>query len=207
MATLYFRYGVMNSSKSANLLMVNHNYTSADKETIVFKPARDTRDGAFVSSRVLDEKIPATMIGKSEYGRMYQIAEESKPSAILVDEVQFFNERQVKELADIVDDFNIPVLCYGLMSDFTGHLFEGSKALIENGARLEEIKTVCIQCEKKADFNMRVLNGEPTFDGEQIQVGGNESYQAVCRKCYNRKLRRYKENSILNKKEGYKEED
>lgn len=199
MATLYFRYGAMNSSKSANLLMVNYNYTSADKETIIFKPALDTRDGDFVKSRVLEEKVPAVMIEKTEYGKMYSIVEREKPDAVLVDEVQFFNERQVKELADIVDDFDIPVLCYGLMADFTGHLFEGSKSLIENGARLEEVKTVCVHCERKAQYNMRLLDGEPTFHGEQVQVGGNESYQSVCRKCYNRSRQRIKEKEILDK--------
>lgn len=186
MAKLYFRYGTMNSSKSAQLLMVNHNYISEGKTTLIFKPSLDTRDGAYVKSRVIKEHLPAILITDNDKGKMYELVKKERPNAVLVDEVQFFSEEFIVELVDIVDSLNIPVLCYGLMTDFTGHLFEGSKSLIENGARLEEVKTVCVYCDVKANYNMRVVDDIPVFSGEVVQVGGNESYKAVCRKCYNK---------------------
>lgn len=187
MTTLYFLYGTMNSSKSAQLLMKNYNYVSEGKKTVVIKPSIDTRDKGYVKSRVLAEKLKAYEIEPTDELKIYNIVADEKPDVVLVDEVQFMTENQIKELAKIVDEFNITVLCYGLMSDFTGHLFEGSKALIENGAKLEHVKTVCVYCNNNANYNMRINDGIPIFEGEQVKVGGNESYKAVCRKCYNDK--------------------
>lgn len=184
MATLYFRYGTMNSSKSAQLLMVHHNYHEQGKRAVIFKSSLDTRSGPYVGSRAINTQVEAIQIGILELGTMFNYVREHKPDCVLVDEVQFMSEVQIDELAKIVDLLNTPVICYGLMTDFQGNLFSGSKRLIELGARLEEVKTVCWYCSHRATFNMRFQNGKPVFDGEQILIGGNDEYKPVCRKCY-----------------------
>lgn len=184
MAKLYFKYGTMNSSKSAQLIMVDYNYKDQGKETLIFKPVLDTRDGAFVKSRALDTKVDAILVEKERDDFMFKKTQELMPNCVLVDEVQFMSSKQVDELARIVDLLNVPVICFGLMTDFQSNLFGGSKRLVELGAILEEIKTVCWDCKARAVHNMRLLDGKPTFNGEQVQVGGNESYKPVCRKCY-----------------------
>lgn len=105
------------------------------------------------------------------------------PDCILVDEAQFLCKNNVNELSNIVDELNIPVICYGLRADFKQNFFEGSKALMEIADKIEEIKTIC-ECGAKATVNMRVINGNPTIEGEQILIGGNETYRSVCRRCY-----------------------
>jgi thymidine kinase len=186
MAKLYFRYGTMNSSKSAQLLMVHHNYTEQGKTAVIFKPLLDTRDGSVVKSRALDTSVPAILVGITRVGTMFDYTEKNRPACVLVDEVQFMSIPQIDELAKIVDLLNIPVIAYGLMTDFQTNSFSGSRRLIEIGARVEEIKTVCWSCSRKAVYNMRLANGVPVFDGEQVQVGGNESYKPVCRCCYHK---------------------
>lgn len=186
MAQLYFNYGTMNSSKSAQLLMVHHNYVSQGKTVMVFKPKLDTRDGAYVKSRALEDKIPAFSIDSNEYDFMFNLVEKQKPDCVLVDEVQFLTTHQIDELGRIVDLLGIPVIGYGLMSDFQANLFPGSKRMIELGAKLTEIKTVCWYCDAKAVHNMRFYKGKPIFEGEQVMVGGNESYKPVCRACFNK---------------------
>lgn len=184
MAKLYFRYGTMNSGKSAHLLMVHHNYVEQGKNVVIFKPLLDTRDGDFVKSRALNGKVPAILIGIVTVGTMFDYVEKHKPACVLIDEVQFMTEEQVDEMTKIVDLLNVPVITYGLMTDFQTNLFTGSRRLIEVGAKVEEIKTICWDCENKAVYNMRLSDGVPVFSGEQIQVGGNESYKPVCRQCY-----------------------
>jgi thymidine kinase len=115
---------------------------------------------------------------------MRAIAAAEKPNCILVDEAQFLHRHQVKQLIDIVDELDIPVIAYGLRADFLGQLFPGSSQLLAVADTIEEIKTVCWFCDKKAIMNMRCKDGEPVFHGEQIHLGGNESYIPVCRKCY-----------------------
>ena len=185
MAKLRFYYGTMNSSKTANLLMVRHNYLEQGKQIQVFKPAIDTRDVGVVKSRALNEKVPAILVDSSTKDFIFDSVKKERPSCVLIDEVQFLNTLQIIELGRIVDELNIPVIAYGLLTDFKGELFEGSKKLIEIGAVLSEIKTVCMYCTTKASYNMRLNNGKPVTHGEIVQVGGNESYQPVCRKHYN----------------------
>ncbi|WP_128895342.1 thymidine kinase [Longirhabdus pacifica] len=195
MAQLYFRYGTMNSSKSAQLLMVNHNYEEQGKKTIIFKPALDTRDGKYVKSRALIGNVTATIIQKEDKGEMFQHAKSIMPDCVLVDEAQWLHENHIDELTDIVDELSIPVICYGLLTDFQGHLFDGSRRLLEVADKREEVKTVCRYCNKKAMFNMRVFEGEPIFHGEQLQVGGNESYIPVCRKCFKDRKQKWESNA------------
>lgn len=183
MAKLRYKYGTMNSSKSANLLMIRHNYIEQGKSVIIYKPSSDTRDGEFVQSRALDETAPAVLIGTDDVGFMYKQVAIERPNCVLVDEVQFFSEEQVEELGRIVDDLEIPVIAFGLLTDFQGHLFNGSRKLVEIGAVIEEIKTECHYCSKRATHNIRLLDGKPVFEGDQLQVGDKE-YVPVCRKCY-----------------------
>lgn len=184
MATLYFRYGTMNSGKSAHLLMVYHNYKEQGKSVVIFKPSLDTRSGEFVGSRALNTKEKAIVVGMTDKDKMFDHVAQHKPSCVLVDEVQFMSEKQIDELGEIVDLLDTPVICYGLLTDFQSNLFSGSRRLIEIGARLEEIKTVCWHCSKRAVYNMRINDGNPVFTGEQVKIGGNEGYRPVCRSCY-----------------------
>lgn len=183
MGKLYFRFGVMGSSKTANALMVRYNYLEKEKNVILLKPKLDNRDG---------EKIVKSRIGiESEcifIEDFLKEAEDDKTilhhcSCIIIDEAQFMKAKQVETFAYIVDEYNIPVICYGLKTDFKGELFEGSRRLIELSDVIEEIPTVC-WCGCKAKFNARISNGKVLRDGEQVQLGGNESYVGLCRKHY-----------------------
>ena len=195
MAKLRFKHGTMNSSKSAQLIMVDYNYKSQGKSTLVFKPRLDTRDGGIVKSRALGTVVEAILIDSDDSYTMTNLAGTFKPDCILVDEVQFMSPHQIDELAMIVDTLDIPVICFGLMTDFQSKLFEGSKRLIELGAILEEIKTVCTECKARAVNNMRLRDGVPIFDGAQVEVGGNEMYKPVCRQCYKVAQLKYATNS------------
>lgn len=193
MAKLYFRYGAMGSSKTANVLMVNYNYFEKGQKAILLKPMIENRDGQTkIKSRIglsaecqfvekfLDE-VKTKWEKKSEKKSIN--LNENDLDAIIVDEAQFLSTEQIDALSDIVDDYNIPVLCYGLRTDFQGHLFEGSKRLMELADVIEEIPTVC-WCGKRANFNARVVDGKVVRDGEQIQMGSNESYVSLCRKHF-----------------------
>ncbi|HPT77478.1 MAG TPA: thymidine kinase [Candidatus Atribacteria bacterium] len=176
MAKLYFRYGAMGASKSANALMVKHNYMERGQEALLVKPAVDARDG---------EKIIRSRIGvqcECELVENLDKMDLKRYSCIIVDEAQFLTKEQVMKLVYIVDELNIPVICYGLRTDFKGELFEGSKALMEVADTIEEIKTICF-CGRKATMNARFdENGNVIKTGEQIVLGANDKYIALCRK-------------------------
>lgn len=200
MAKLYFRYGAMSSSKSANLLMVRHNYIENGSNVLLLTSGADDRSGVGkVSSRIglCSEAIPVypedSIMGivsrlTEEYREEYPITAFDDQNlmhkliydAVLVDESQFLTEGQIEELASIVDSYNVPVICYGLRTDFRGKLFNGSRALMEMADSIEEIVTLCRYCKHKATHNLRTNDGEPVFDGEQIQIG-DEEYLPVCR--------------------------
>lgn len=188
MAKLYFRYGAMDSSKTANALMVRYNYIEKKQNPVLLKPRLEDRDGKkIVRSRigieaecefVEDFLEPAEKEWLSGKNTDYQ-----KIDCVIVDEAQFITAHQADLFARIVDELNVPVVCYGLRTDFTGHLFEGSKRLFELADRLEEVPTVC-WCGKKAKFNARIKDGHIVRTGEQIMMGGNESYVSLCRKHF-----------------------
>lgn len=188
MAKLYFRYGCLNSSKTANMLMVAHNYKEQDKKVLIFKPAVDTRtEKGIVKSRVGIET--EAIVFNKEFNLYEYIREHIDAKAILVDEAQFLTKEQVKELAIVADDFNIPVLCYGLKNTYVdGELFDGVKALIFYADKLEEVKTECYFCSKKATQNLRVIDGKPIYEGDFIKIGDinkcEEYYISTCRKHY-----------------------
>jgi len=175
MAKLYFRYGAMGSSKTANAVMVRHNYIERGQKALMLKPQLDTRDG---------ERIVGSRSGlKAECSFVEELPEIEleQYDCIIVDEAQFLTKAQVEQLVDIVDNRNIPVICYGLRADFKGNLFEGSQWLLAWADTIEEIKTVC-WCGRKAIWNARIVDGKVVKDGAQIQLGGSESYVALCRK-------------------------
>lgn len=179
MAKLYFNYGVMGSSKSANALMTNFNYRSLGQNSIMVKPRRDTREHA----KVIGSRIGLTepCIYMDELTKMDE-STIKEYDCIIVDEAQFLSKEEVDFLIKIVDILDVPVVCYGLRADFKGDLFTGSERLLAMADKITEIKTVC-WCGRKAIMNARFdSNGKVLKDGEQIQIGANESYTGLCRK-------------------------
>ncbi|GAB6092493.1 thymidine kinase [Furfurilactobacillus curtus] len=184
MAQLFFRFGAMNSGKTIEILKVAHNYEEQGKSVIIMTSAVDTRDGAgFVSSRI-GLKRPAHAIQSTT--DIYEAVTRIDPSAacVLVDEAQFLEKHHILELTKVVDQLRIPVMTFGLKNDFRNELFEGSKYLLLYADKIEEMKTICWFCRKKAIMNLRVHDGQPVYEGEQVQIGGNESYYPVCREHY-----------------------
>jgi len=184
MAQLYYRYGAMNSGKSIEILKVAHNYEEQDKPVVLFTSAVDDRDkvGTIASRIGLDRE--AFPIGEKTNVLNEVESLDFTPACVLIDEAQFISKEHVYQLAQIVDELNIPVMAFGLKNDFKNDLFEGSKYLLLYADKIEELKTICWFCHKKAIMNMRLFDGKPVYTGEQIQIGGNESYYPVCRKHY-----------------------
>lgn len=184
MAQLFFRHGAMNSGKSIEILKVAHNYEEQNKRVLLMTSAIDDRDGVgYVSSRIGVKREATLIFDDTEIIPIIE-ALEYTPACILIDESQFLKKHHILELAKVVDELKIPVMAYGLKNDFQNELFEGSKYLLLYADKIEEIKTICWYCHKKASMNMRVVDGKPVYTGEQIQIGGNESYYSVCRFHY-----------------------
>ncbi|WP_026672785.1 thymidine kinase [Alkalihalobacterium bogoriense] len=184
MAQLFFKYGAMNSGKSIEILKVAHNYEEQNKRVVILTSALDNRDEVgYVSSRIglRREAVPIY-----EHTNIFTLLEkeENKPACVLVDECQFLKKEHIIQLAAIVDQLNIPVMGFGLKNDFQNELFEGSKYMLLYADKIEEMKTICWFCERKAIMALRIKDGKPIYTGEQIVIGGNESYYPVCRKCY-----------------------
>jgi len=183
MAKLYFRYGAMSSGKSIELLRVNYNYNENDKKTICLTSDKDNRYGmSIIASRIGASTEAITYENKN----LFDLVKKTKcVSCVLVDEAQFLTKEQVYQLSDVVDILNIPVICYGLRSDFKMSIFEGSKYLMTMADSIEEIKTICSECKnKKAIVNARFKDNIIITEGEQIEIGGNESYKPLCRNCF-----------------------
>lgn len=186
MAKLYFKYAVMKANKSLELLTTIQKYEFQNKKVLIFKPYLDDRDGSYVKSRAINDMRPASLLVHGyDMNLMYLMAEKVKPNCILVDEAQFMKAHHIEELSEIALYLNIPVICYGLLTDFQGNLFEGSKKLIELAETFKEIKTECFYCSRKAIRNMRLADGKPVFHGEQIIVG-DEDYIPTCIIHYNK---------------------
>lgn len=186
MAKLHFTHGAMGSSKTAQVLMTRFNYLEKGRSVLLMKPAIDTRDGvATIRSRIGLEAEAVVIHPDSD---IYKLASEHKASVIIVDEAQFLSEDHVLQLRNIVSKFNIPVLCYGLRTDFRGKLFPGSKALFELADDIQECQTIC-ECGNKAIMNARFdENGKVIIDGEIIVLGGNEKYKSMCWSCYKKAI-------------------
>lgn len=180
MAKLYFNYGAMGSSKTANALMVQYNYIERGQKALLVKTNIDTRDGVkTIASRIGLQK-ECTLLSELCQMTRQQIEDYQ---AIIVDEIQFASREQIDFLAHIVDDYHIPVLCYGLRTDFLLNFFEGSERLMAIADEIHEIKTVC-WCGRKATCNARYNKDGIVRSGNQVMLGANDEYIAVCRKHY-----------------------
>ncbi len=212
MAKLYFKYGAMGSSKTANALMARYNYIERGQKVLMLKPAMENRDGEkTIKSRIglsaeciyveefikyvkenwevirkLNEefnKYPGCFTDEQIYSAYGDLEDCSKYDAVIIDEAQFMTEEQVEFMSDIVDVYNIPVLCYGLRADFQNNLFPGSAKLLAIADNIQEIKTVC-WCGKKATCNARYNENGIIRVGKQVELGANDKYVALCRKHF-----------------------
>lgn len=184
LAQLFFRYGAMNSGKTIEILKVAHNYEEQNKNVIIMTSGLDNRDEVgYISSRIGMKRKALPIFTETNILKTVQDCN-SQADCLLIDEAQFLQKHHVLELTKIVDELHIPVMAFGLKNDFQNELFEGSKYLLLYADKIEEMKTICWFCQKKATMNLRVNNGEAVYTGEQIKIGGNESYFPVCRKHY-----------------------
>lgn len=195
MAKLYFRYGAMNSGKTALLLQAAHNYEERGMEVLIVKPTIDSKGDDHLVSRIgLTRKVDKLLAPKDD---IFKYVKKLKRNikCILVDEAQFLEKEQVEQLMHIVVNFNIPVICYGLRSDFKTNGFPGSTRLLELAHTIEEMKTIC-SCGRKAMFNARKLNGKFIFDGEQVAIDGEAkvTYESLCPNCYYEQIDKYNKN-------------
>ena len=192
MAKLYFKFGAMGSSKTAQALITKYNYEENDMKVWLLKPSADTRDGAAViRSRIGLEAVCEIATPNTDIYLRYQEGYHGKCQVIIVDECQFLTVEQIDQLRAIVNDFSVPVLCFGLRTDFQTHLFPGSRRLMELADCIEEIKTMC-DCGCKATVNARINDGYIVTEGAQVVLGGNDSYIAMCHRCYIQGIREHK---------------
>ncbi|MCW9733125.1 thymidine kinase [Avibacterium sp. 20-15] len=190
MAKLYFYYSTMNAGKSTTLLQSDYNYRERQMNTLVYTAAIDDRFGVGkVTSRIgISQQAKLFHKETDLFADIALHLEQESLHCILVDEAQFLTKAQVYQLSDVVDKLHIPVLCYGLRTDFQAELFEGSKYLLAWADQLEELKTIC-HCGRKANFVLRLNDqGEVVKDGAQIQIGGNNHYVSICRRHYKEKI-------------------
>ena len=190
MAKLYFKYGAMGSSKTAQALITKYNYEENDLSVWLIKPSADTRDGEqILRSRIGLQATVEVIPPERDVYQVFQDTRQGKCDVIIVDECQFMTSRPIDQLRGIVNDFNVPVLCFGLRTDFQTHLFPGSHRLMEVADTIQEIKTMC-DCGAKATVNARIDGqGHIVTEGAQVVLGGNDSYIAMCHKCYIRGIR------------------
>ncbi len=179
MAKLYFRYGAMGSSKTANAIMVQHNYHERNQRVLMLKPQLDNRDG----ERTLRSR--SGLCTECMFMEEIDTLPMKEYDCVIVDEAQFLTKAQVETLVRLVDEENIPVIAYGLRADFQGNLFEGSQWLLAWADTIEEVKTIC-WCGKKAICNARVYDGQVVKHGEQIVLGGDNRYVSLCRRHWQR---------------------
>lgn len=187
MASLYFKYAAMNSGKSTQLLQAHYNYEERGMNPLAMTAGIDNRAGhGKISSRLGISSEARTFNATTDiYADIAALHAQKPISALLIDEAQFMTRAQVEHCARIVDDLGIPVMCYGLKTDFRGRLFEGSEALVCLADNIEEIKAIC-WCGRKAIMTARVVDGQMARDGEQVAIGGNELYTSLCRKHFMR---------------------
>lgn len=186
MAKLYFRYGAMNAGKSTALLQVAHNYQEKAMNIVLIKPKIDTKGGDKIISRIgISAKVNILIDFSDTLFRKENLELIKKAKCILVDESQFLKEQQIEELWYITKKLDIPVICFGIRTDFLGKLFEGSKRLMELADEMEELPTICV-CGDKARFNARKLNNNYVTSGSSIEIDDNSSiqYESLCGKCY-----------------------
>ena len=189
MAKLYFKYGAMGSSKTAQALITKFNYEERGMSVWLIKPALDDRDGAVILRSRIGLEAECTPISPDD-DIFTMFENEHRADVIIADESQFFTPANIDQLRRIVDELNIPVMCFGLRTDFLTKLFPGSMRLFEVADSIAEIKTIC-SCGKKASVNARIdENGKIVTEGSQVMLGGNDSYIAMCHRCYKKGIGR-----------------
>ena len=192
MAKLYFKYGAMGSSKTAQALITKFNYEERGMRVLLLKPATDTREAEGIISSRVGLSSPCVTVSECEDLFALFSSIRPRPDVVIADESQFFTARQVDELRAVVDEYDVPVLCFGLRTDFTTRLFSGSARLFEVADSIAEIKTIC-SCGAKATVNARLgASGRVVVHGEKIVIGGNEKYIAMCHKCWQKAIKETK---------------
>jgi len=191
MAKLHFFYSTMNAGKSTSLLQSNHNYLESNLDTMIFLPNETNKasNGQIISRIGLKAKA---VIADKNFNFISYIKKNKslKLSCILIDEAQFLSKRQIRQLGEVADKLNIPVMCYGIRTDFRGELFEGSSELLALADNLIELKTICYDCGRKATMVVRVdENGKVITEGSKVQIGGNDQYTPVCRKHFRKRTK------------------
>ena len=185
MAKLYFFYGAMNSGKTTRILQCAYNYEEQGMRPIIMKPNIDTKGNEYIVSRIGSKRKVDYLIRSKE--NIYDLIVEKYTNVdlIIIDEAQFLSERQVNELMDVVIDLNIPVMCYGLRTDFMGNSFPGARRLLDIAHELTEIKTIC-ECGKKAMFNVRLIDGKVQTEGDSVAIDGEGkvTYTVACARCF-----------------------
>ena len=189
MAKLYFKYGAMGSSKTAQALITKFNYEERGMSVWLIKPATDNRDGAAIIRSRIGQEAAAEVV-RPEDNILTLYAQRGRRDVIIADECQFLTPAQIQQLRQLVDEENVPVLCFGLRTDFQTHLFPGSRRLFELADSITEIKTIC-ECGSKATVNARIgSDGRIVTEGAQVMLGGNDSYIAMCHACWRRRIAR-----------------
>lgn len=186
MAKLYFNYGAMSAGKTIEVIETAYKYNSRGMHALLIKPSIDTKGNDSVTSRIGMSK-EVDIVLKPEDSLIEYIKKYDNLTCLVIDEAQFLTEKQVYELVIITKSFDIPAICYGLKVDFKGNLFKGSEALIRYADSLNELVAIC-DCGKKARFNARKVNGEYVYDGEQVLIGADESYDPLCETCFLNKV-------------------
>ena len=183
MAQLFFEYGAMSSGKSIEILKVAHNYESQGRQVLLMTPITDTRAGiGIVASRIGLSRDALAVKPEDDLFTLIAGMKDADLAVVLVDEAQFLTPEQVDQLAYVVDSLHIPVMAFGLKQDAFNNLFAGSKRLLELADKLEEMKTICSFCGKKATTQLRIVDGKPQRQGAQVFIGGDEAYIPTCRK-------------------------
>ena len=192
MAKLYFKYGAMGSSKTAQALITKYNYEENDLKVWLIKPSADTRDGVDILKSRIGLQAQVEIIPPAIDVYELFVREKKDSDVIIADECQFLTPEQIDQLRQIVNDFDIPVMCFGLRTDFQTKLFPGSRRLMEIADAIVEIKTIC-DCGAKATVNARIdPEGYIITEGAQVFLGGNDAYIAMCHRCYIRGIREHK---------------
>lgn len=194
MAKLYFRYGAVGSAKTLNLLAAAHSYNQQNKQVLVMKPEMDTRFGReMIKSRAGLERqadllvTPDTILPLEKFSAVH---------CILVDEAQFLSPQLIEQLRRVTFELDIPVICYGLRTDFRSRLFPGAQRLMELADEITEVKTTCSFCNRKGVFNIKFINDSPTLEGPVVELGSEEKYLPTCAKCYKSRLPRVWEKTL-----------
>jgi len=190
MAKLYFRYGTVGSAKTLNLLAVAHNYRQQGKDVLLIKPDMDSRFGKDrIKSRAGLEMTADILVNAQS---KLNFADFEGISCVLVDEVQFLSAPIIDQLREITVSLSVPVICYGLRTDFKAGLFEGSKRLLELADSIEEVKATCNFCNKKSVMNLKHVNGKAIDSGPSVELGAEEKYYSVCFPCYQTEIQKAK---------------